>query len=269
MIKAVRLSKIKEIMLERGHVDVTALSSLLNVSEVTIRSDLEQLEQENFLQRTHGGAVIREEVNQSGPESFCLSEADISHISDKKYIAGIAADLVKPGSWVFIGPGTTCYYIGCALTKKQNVHIVTNNLFVPFRQGGMNQVLITGGNLNQERMSLEGDLFFRSLENLHFSYAFFSVSGISLENGMTVNGSDDIMMINRLREISSRLIVAADHSKFDQTDFMRVGDIDMPDTIITNQNIDDKYKSYCYDHNIQLFTSYRLPYTAVAGEMIP
>ena len=269
VFKAARLSKIKEIMVERGHVDVTALSAMLNVSEVTTRSDLEELEQENFLRRIRGGAVLNEDGMRRWNDAYLADRSMMEYVSEKEYIADIAADMVCSDSWVFVGQGTTCYYVGCALAKKTGMRVVTNNLMVAaaFRQNATNQLLVTGGSLNPVHMYLEGDMLFHSLENLHFSDAFFGVGGVSLENGLTVNGSSEIAIINRVRQLCSRLILVADYSKFDKTSFMRIGYIDMPDTIITNERIPEKYKTYCYDHNIQLFTSYRLPHSASAEEL--
>lgn len=269
MFKAARHVRIKEVLMERGHIDVSTLSSLLNVSEVTIRSDLEQLEKDNFVRRTHGGAILNEDYLHSNVENPLLVDSSNEYIREKEYIAEIATDLVSNSNWIFLGQGTTCYYVAKALAKKQSVNIVTNNLSVAaaFSLNKNAQVLVTGGSLVHSHMYLAGDLFIRTVEDLHFSYAFVGVAGISIENGITVQDSSEVFILKKLREISNEVIVVADFSKFGKTSFMKIGRMNYPNSIITNESIPEIYKAFCYDNGIQLFTSYRIPSIVVTGNI--
>ena len=266
MFKAARLARIKEVILDRGQVNVSTLSSLLNVSEVTIRSDLEQLEQENFVYRTHGGAILNEAYVQHVNETP-LSANAVEYSQDKEYIASIAADMAQLNGWVFLGHGDTCYYIARALNKKNDAHVITNSLYAAaaFGQNSNAHVMLTGGNLVTPKLYLSGDMFLESIANVHLIQSFISVDGISIENGLTVNDSAVIPIIKKLREISDQLVVAADYTKFDRTSFMRIGDLSFADSIITNENIPARYKAYMFEKKIKLFTSYNISSSSVLG----
>lgn len=267
MFKTARLTKIKEIVLDRGHVNVSTLSSLLNVSEVTIRSDLEQLEKEHFVQRTHGGAILNEDYQRY--MSATSIGTGVENSREKEYIASIAADMVNASEWVFIGQGTTCCHVARAIAKKSRARIVTNNLYAAaaFSSSPDTQVILTGGTLVHSHLYTSGDLFMQSIQNLHFARAFIGVSGISIKGGLTVQGASEVFIINKIREICDELIIVADYTKFGKTAFMRVGEMSFPNAIITNENIPENYKSFCFENNIQLFTSYEIPKSSVwAGD---
>lgn len=265
MFKTARLAKIKEVILDRGHVNVSTLSSLLSVSEVTIRSDLEQLEKEHFVQRTRGGAILNEDYQRYTAASSIFTGVEYSR--EKEYIAGIAADMVNDSEWVFIGQGTTCCHVAQALAKKSHVRAVTNNLYAAaaFSSSPDTQVILTGGALVHSHLYTSGDLFMQNTQNLHFSRAFIGVSGISIKGGITVEGASEVFIINKIREICDELIIVADYTKFGKTAFMRVGAMSFPNAIITNENIPENYKAFCFENNIQLFTSYEIPKSSVRG----
>lgn len=115
MFKAARVKKIKEIMIDRGQIDVSTLASLLDVTDVTVRADLELLENQGFIIRTHGGAVLNEEyINQKRINDLC-NGSSIEYNKDKDHIGQIAANLVEENEWIFLSGGETCYYIAKAL----------------------------------------------------------------------------------------------------------------------------------------------------------
>lgn len=267
MFKAARIAKIKEILLDRGRIDVSTLSSLLNVTEVTIRSDLELLEQENYIIRTHGGAILNEDVVNQQEEIDSLFHIDYDR--NKDYIGRIAADMIDANEWVFLGQGTTCYFIAKALKEKPRVNVVTNNLLAAAtlsRNNGANIVLL-GGELTHENLFTSGDMFLKSLENIFISKAFMTVTGIDFQSGYTVSNVSDIALFSYLKNISKELIIVADSSKFGKTTFRRIGDLGYANTLITNEDIDERYKSYFFENNIKLFTTYQIKNSSVgAGE---
>ena len=124
MFATERQNRIKQLLFEYDKVGVGSLSEILDVSEVTIRKDLEKLEKDGFLIRTHGGAVLREDV----PKEEISPESDIPNIESKKMIGIFAAALIQDRDVIFLGPGSTCIQIAKNLRDKKDIIVVTNNI---------------------------------------------------------------------------------------------------------------------------------------------
>ena len=267
MFKAARLTKIKEVILDRGQVDVNTLSSLLNVSDVTVRSDLEQLEKEKFIHRTHGGAVLNEDfVKQQNFQENLLS-IRLEYDKKKESIGQIASELVCDDEWIFIGQGTTCYYIARELVKRDKLNVLTNNLYAAavLAQNQNANIIVTGGNMVHSHLYLSGDMFLRSLDNIFVSKAFMGVAAVDFKGGYTVNYSSELNVYNKISSVSKELIIVADSTKFDETSFLSLGPLTMPDIVITNDDIPDAYKEYFFNNGVKIFTSYQIKESSVRG----
>lgn len=260
MFKAERLQKIKEIIYDRKQVDVLTLSEILSVSDVTIRSDLEQLEKTGFITRMHGGAVLNESSTQQTEVNEALSGQNIEYDKNKEEIGRIAASLIQEREWVFLGPGITCYYIAKELLQRKNINILTNNFYVVnvlFANPSIN-VIAAGGQLNNETGSTYGDIFFRSIENIFFSKAFFSVGGVDTNAGYTVPSAGETELIRAVSAKTQELIFAIDYTKFGNISFMQIGGLDMVKTVISNDKMPNDYKKYYFENGVRVYTSYDL-----------
>lgn len=260
MFKAERLQKIKEIIFDRKQVDVLTLSEILNVSDVTIRSDLEQLEQNGYIIRMHGGAVLNESSTRQNEVNDALSCKNIQFDKNKEEIGKIAASLVQEKEWVFLGPGVTCYYIAKELSSRSGINILTNNFYVinVLSANPAINVIMAGGRMNHELCCTFGDIFTKSIENIFFSKAFFSVGGADLNAGYTVADAGEMELIMSVSKKSKELILTVDAGKYDQISFMKIGDLDMAKSVISNEKMPAAYKKYYFDKNIMVFTSYDL-----------
>jgi DeoR/GlpR family transcriptional regulator of sugar metabolism len=155
MFKAERIQRIKEIIFERKQIDVATLSSLLNVTEVTIRNDLEQLEKSGFLTRNHGGATLNASAfPEEQLHTDRMDGLNIPYDKEKEELGLVASQLVREREWIFLGPGTTSYYIAKALSKRQNLNIMTNNFYVAnvFGSNASVQLLFLGGRMQNSGM---------------------------------------------------------------------------------------------------------------------
>lgn len=260
MFKAERLHRIKEIIFERKQIDVSTLSSLLNVTEVTIRNDLEQLEKSGFLTRYHGGATLNA---AAFPETVKATEPGISsgllYDKDKEAIGETASQLVAEREWIFLGPGTTCQYIAQALSRRQNLNIMTNNFLVAnaFAGNASVQLVFLGGKVQDGLYTLPEDTN-RELEHIFLSKFFFSVDAVSMEGGYSMS---DHGVLDIIRTVSTRCqerIVCVDQKKFNQRSFIRLGDLDFASTVITNDRLPVDYHHYYTSQGIRVYTSYDL-----------
>jgi len=260
MFKPERLNRIKELMIEKKQMDVSTLSGLLDVSEATIRSDLEQLEQNGFLTRFHGGAALNDEEQSTPVSTVITAPLTIPYDKDKEEIGLIASKMIHEREWIFLGAGTTSAYIAKALSSRHNLNILTNNLLVANILGpnpGI-QVLFLGGKIYSEDMFTIPEKLEAELEDYFLSKAFFSVDAVSMDAGYTLT---DVNVIHQIKTVSTRtseLILGLDHKKFNQRSFMCLGDLDFAPTIISNDKIPPEYLDYYQTHQIQVYTSYTM-----------
>ena len=257
MKKAERLLQLQELLISKNEVSVEELTKRFNVSSVTIRKDLNELESKGYIRRTYGGAVI----NQQGAYSFfprSIIRSEILDFSeDKRYIASIAQKLVQDSDNIFIGCGDTCAAISQSLINHK-ANFVTNNILVAaiLSLNPHAVVRVTGGTLSgYDRHFLSGDLFARSLQNIHFKYAFLGAAGADIGNGFTTYSDFEHSICEIVKAVSDTLVFALGSSKFGKTNFMHIGDLDVADMIITDRNIPQPYLQYFKEHHIPVFTS--------------
>ncbi len=267
MFKAARISKIKEILANRNQVDVQTLSNILGVSNVTIRSDLEKLEQEGFIYRTHGGATLREAA--SVPAEAAAEGSIIPYVfsDDVLHVAGLASAYIKDNEWIFLGGGKTCAAIAKALIDRR-VQIVTNNLAISYilAPNPNANVIMIGGKVNPDTYPyLSGDLAINNINGMYFDKTFFGVSGVDINYGYSVSNAVEYNIFRSLRERSKEIIIVADASKCGIVSFMSIGSLNSVNTLISSENFPENYKAYYYDNNIKLFLSYDIASASVGG----
>ena len=257
MFKAERLEKIKTLVLDRKQVDVSSLSKLLNVTEVTIRSDLEQLEQAGFLKRLHGGAILNEEIADKQENDDSLCEKMFSYDKNKERVARIAAAQIQENDHIFLGGGETCYYIARELTHFKRLTILTNNLHIAYAiSPHMNiHLTLTGGQMLPGRFCMAGDMFHKIIENLYVNKSFFSVAGVDLVAGYTLESTQEITVFREMVARSRQVNLVVDHTKFDRISFAKLDDLTLCDRVISDEKIPSEYAEYYREHGISLIHS--------------
>jgi DeoR/GlpR family transcriptional regulator of sugar metabolism len=256
MLADVRIKKIKEILREYKHIDITTLSSLLSVSMATVRRDLDKLENDNFLVRAHGGAYL----NELSDVEVQLSDIDDPFEPQKREIGILASALVNDNDVIFIGSGSTCTQIAKHIKDKHSIVVVTNNVNVIFELAGNSDIKVqsTGGDLEttKNNLTLSGDVTLDNLRTMFFNKAFVSVDAIDLDAGYFSNSPQQGKIIRLLEKNSEELIIAADYSKFGKKAFSYVGDMTMSKKIVTNVALHDSFKKRLFENGFQLYMSF-------------
>jgi DeoR/GlpR family transcriptional regulator of sugar metabolism len=254
LFKAERLQKIREMVCEQKQVDVATLSKMLNVTEVTIRSDLEQLEKSGFLKRLHGGAVLNESASASGGADDPLRVKTIAYDKARETAAKIAAGLVRENDHIFIGPGETCYYIAKELVHARHLTVLTNNLYVANVLASHTNVtlIVTGGRVWEGRYCVAGDLFSSFTENFFVTKSFFSVAGVNLSAGYTVSSGPEVTVFHEMKARSRQIVIAADSSKFDNISFVKLCGLETPLALATDAPPPKPYADYYKQHGIEV-----------------
>lgn len=251
-----RVNKIKEIILEHEHVDINTISSLLPASIATIRRDLARLEEDGFLIRKHGGAVL----NKDSIEYLDLKDANSDlYMHEKALIGLVAAELIVNGDVIFLGAGNTCWQIAKNLKDKKDLTVVTNSFNVVLELGNQSNIKLVflGGDVEIEnnKTFTTGRLALDIIRSMYIQKSFLTVNGISLDYGYSINNHFLTDMYSVLLQNSNETIVAADYSKFGKRAFRHLCNFDAVHTLVTNKTVEKDYKDYCLSHNIRLYTA--------------
>jgi DeoR family transcriptional regulator, fructose operon transcriptional repressor len=256
MFPAERINKIKEIITKTKQIDIASLSEALNVTEVTVRRDLEKLENENFLVRTHGGAVLNEKPENASP-AFMDENSEIA--ASRNVIGQIASLFIGDNSVIFLSQGAVNRYIGRNLKGKKNVTVVTNDLLVIFDiavYAPEVNVICPGGKLSTGDMQLFGRDTDQAIKSLHYNIAFIDVDGVSLERGYTVSNLEKAYIAQDIMAFSDKTIAVCDYKKFNVNSFAPLGNIKIFKSIISNEQTPEEFKEFFFTNQIQLFCTF-------------
>ncbi|TAH75102.1 MAG: DeoR/GlpR transcriptional regulator [Anaerolineaceae bacterium] len=246
-----RIRIIKNILIKDHKVSVAKLSEMLDVTEVTIRRDLEKLEKENFLKRTHGGAVLQ---NYDEDTLWDINE-DTKDIQLYQEIADTAVYLVTDGDAIMLTSGYVNTYIAKALTSRTNLTVVTNDLLIAsaFAHSTSNTMILLGGDLDES--AVYGQMTIDNLNNFSFNHVFIEIDGLSETVGMTVSSTKKATLIQQAVKLADSVTVVCPSKSFGNKSLYRVGNLNIAHRILTDSELEDKYKNYMFSHNIPLFTS--------------
>ena len=174
----------------------------------------------------------------------------------KEAIGRIAATFISENEWIFLGSGTTCYYIAKALVKRKNLNVLTNNLLVAFEltKNPQANLIMTGGELSHSTLNLGGEIFGAYIRDITISKAFVGVAGIDLNRGYTVTTAGEFNVVNLVREISDTTYIVADSSKFHKKQFIRYADLAQSHSLITDRLPEGEFMEYYRQHNIPVYT---------------
>jgi DeoR family fructose operon transcriptional repressor len=237
-LPAERHRRIQELLRERQVVRVSTLSGILGVSEVTIRRDLEGLEQRGLLERTHGGAV---HVQRIRVEPAYL-EAISAHPEEKRAIGQAAARLVEPGDAIFLNGGTTTLQVARHLDAP-GAKIITNHVGIALELADRDvELLLVGGHYRAPSNSVVGPFAAETLRRMYANKAFIGVEGCSLLSGLTtpVAAEAEIAWL-MIEQTKGEVIVVADHTKIGTVADFAIAPLDAVNRLVVGSGVDDEY----------------------------
>ena len=254
MFAAQRIEIIKDFLIKNKTADISTLTSILNVSDVTVRKDLDKLEKEKFLMKIHGGAVLCETDDQE-----TANRIEISNHTAKLKIAELALTLIEEEDSIFIGPGSTCYIFSQNLKKIRSLSVVTNNIAVSNEiMTSIKRTYLLGGELKDTNGTpyTSDASSFENLNKLFVNKAFISIDGLDLHAGLTCDTLNKANLISSISGISKTLIVLADNEKFDRIGMYQAAPLERVSCVVTNRCDLDNYKTAFFERNIKLLTTF-------------
>ena len=212
-----RLTEILTSLQRDGSVSVEQLSERLEISVVTVRRDLDLLEQKGLLRRTHGGAVSIEPLFYEPFKNDRSFQAQVERFAqEKRRIGRAAAGLIGRGETIALTPGTTTSEVIRGLPLNHDITVVTNTVNVAMELSKRKdlKIFVTGGHLRGDWFSLVGPTAVNSLSQLLITTAFIGADGLDVKWGASCFSPDEAHLNSVMVKHSRRRVAVVDHSKF-------------------------------------------------------
>jgi len=230
-----RRRAILDLLKRDGRVLVGDLARHFDTSQVTIRKDLEVLDAQGVVHRTHGGALPAHEGALEDPS---LREKEKLHRKEKLHIASAAARLVSEGQVVILDSGTTTTAIAHALRNFRNLTIVTNSVNIAAELSGASvEVILTGGTLRKNSFSLVGPIAEDTLRRLNADILFLGVDGFDVLYGLSTPNLLEAKVNRVMVEVSRRTVAVCDSSKFGRRSLSLIAPPNALHQVITDHGI--------------------------------
>ena len=248
-----RQKKILELLSVEGAVTVSNLSSVLSVTEETVRRDLEKLEKQEALRRTHGGAVPIDETTHE----LSLEKRKSTNIEAKQALAKIAVDHIVSGDTIFLDASTTTFFIARELKKSKNITVITNSLRVVAELSCNPEIkTIAVGGVVSDNQSFVGSLAEKSIEdNYVASKMFFSSKGFTAEAGILESNDKECGIKQKMLRNSGIRYYLCDSSKIGRIGFVKLASFEEIDYIITEAELSDDIMTRLDDYNVKIINA--------------
>jgi DeoR family fructose operon transcriptional repressor len=255
-LPAERQQRILEILREEFSIRSSNLSELLGVSEMTIRRDFDLLEKQGLVERTHGGAVFRQE-RVAGNVHYRSSIR--KNPEEKQKIAQKAASMISPNDIIYIGEGTTASMVVRFVEPAMPFSIFTNNIGVisEFEMVSIAaELVLLPGTYNPMTHALAGPLAIEMIQQVNATKVFLGADGISLSAGLSTPDLE-IAVIERsmIQQTRGQVIVMANHPKFGLVAEMSIVPLKHIDILITNRKIPVDFQEDLEEMGVQVVIS--------------
>ncbi len=232
-----------------GKVVVSELAEHYEVTEETIRRDLDRLVEDGYAQKTYGGAVAKKTTALDLPYNVRESV----NVVQKQIISNHVADMISDGARIMLDSSSTALYILKKIKEKKNLTVITNSVKILFELAEKTDwtVLSTGGVLKQGALSLVGSSAERMIHSYHVDIAVCSCKGLDTEWGVTDSNEYDSLIKQAMFSAADRRVLALDSDKFDKKSFVRVCGFKDIDCIVTDRSPSEKWTTFCNENKIE------------------
>lgn len=242
-----RQNKILALLAKEKKMEVATLSQLLGVSQVTIRKDLDQLENRGLVVRNHGFARLN--------DSDDINQRLAMHYDIKQKIAGAACQLIENGETVMVESGSCCALLALEIAKtKKDVTIITNSAFIGeyIRKSGDCKIVLLGGQYQREAQVMVGPMTRKCAELFFVDKLFIGIDGFMAESGFTGNDFMRCEVVRDMAKQANTVIVVSDSSKFSQKGTVRLLTMSEVSYVFTDDEILPEHEQILIESGIQV-----------------
>jgi DeoR/GlpR family transcriptional regulator of sugar metabolism len=244
---------IAEVIARDGQATVEALCQRFDVSAATIRRDLDELDMQRIIIRTHGGAM---RMIQALPELPVLQRGS-DQLEAKRRIGKAAAALVPDDATIFLSSGTTTLEVARALASRTNLTVITNalNIACLLADAPSITLVVCGGVLRHTEQSLLGHLTNYALSELRADIVFIGAHAVSIEHGLSADNLAEIMTDRAILDIGVRRVLVADGSKFGKFAAARVAPLSAMHMVISDDALGDALVAQIHEQGIEVIVA--------------
>lgn len=253
--KLQRTNKIIDILKERNGATVKELASILNVSEMTIRRDLEVLKSNNIINNVYGAAIYNPSNSIDRLESFYdINDETIKQENQKLLIGKTAASLIEEDDVVIIDTGTTTEKLASSIDSNLKISalIFNTNILNELIQKKNINLIFSGGYFHPNTQMFESAEGISLITKTRATKVFVSAAGVHKTLGVTCSNSYEVLTKQAILNSSLEKILLVDSSKFGTVKSSHFADLDIFDTIITDDGISDEWKEIIHNKGIKL-----------------
>ncbi|MCK4966639.1 DeoR/GlpR transcriptional regulator [bacterium] len=251
MLSEERRQKIQEILVQNKRILVKDIAKRFNISEVTIRKDLEVLEKRGLLNRVHGGAIL---TSGSLVMDLAITEKENINPLEKERIAQKAKQFIEIGDVIILDSGSTTTRIARQIKSEKGITVITNAVNIASELASTEvNVLLTGGNLREKSFSLVGPIAEDSLTKITAKKLFLGVDGIDFDYGLTTPNMLEAKVNRMMMRAAVETILVADSSKFGRKSLGIIASIKDVNKVITDNNINESDYKKLNDLGIEVF----------------
>ena len=249
MLALERQKKIMDLLDRDGAVLVSKLSTELGVTEETIRRDLEKLEKQDMLRRTHGGAVQFDE----NAYDLSLETRKSKNVDDKKNLAKAAARFIASGDTIFLDASTTTFFIAKEIKSIHNLTFINNSVRILSELAGSDTVkVIAIGGVVSQNQSLVGNMAEQCIDNYFANKMFFSSKGLTPQAGILDSNAEESGIKKKMMHNCSNIYYLCDSSKIGRVGFIKLANFADIDGFITEADVDDALREKLTEAEVEI-----------------
>lgn len=252
MLAIERKNEILATLQKEQRVLVSELAKKYDVTEETIRRDLEKLERDGFVKKTYGGAVLNKNTNVDLP----LRIREKTNRQQKQKVAEIAASLIGEGDSIMLDASSTSLMIAQKIKSMRKLTVITTSVevLIELSQSEGINVISTGGNLKASSLSLVGRNTEECLSRFNVDMAFVSCKGIDIERGIMESNELEAGVKLMMKKSAKQTVFVIDSSKFDKISFVKVMDFAKGDIVISDVAPDERWMQYFESCGVKVVT---------------
>lgn len=250
MLSIERRSLILEALQRDKKVLVGELSTRFDVSEETIRRDLDRLKKDGYASRTYGGAILREDSKSELP--FIVRKK--TNVTGKQHIAELVAEQISDGDFIMLDESSTAFFVARAIKRKRSITLISNSLEIILEVSGVRgwTVMSTGGTLKPTVLSLTGHQAESFIGSYHVDKAVVSCTGLDVDVGYTDAGEDNALIKRAMMSAARQTILAVDSRKFNKKAFAKIGELSELSALVTDEEPNEKWKTALEESGVKL-----------------
>ena len=249
MLAIERRNAILEKLQAERRVVVSELSILFDVSEETIRRDLEKLENEGYAIKSYGGAVLNENANLDLPFNIRKNK----NVVGKQKIAELLSDIIHDGDYIFLDASSTAVAIAKAIKHKKDITVITNSLEIAIELLEVPdcKVISTGGEIVSTAFGAVGHVTDKTIRSYYVDKAIISSKGFELDKGFTDSDERHANNKRSMLESAKMKILAIDSSKFDRVAFAKIGDLHDVTMVVTDEKPAEEWLKKMEEYQVE------------------